>query len=81
MNTTTSTRNLPEEPARRGFVRAAVGGGLLALAGLPGARATAPAATSCSAEPGLPFHAWASAPPMVWNSCDAFGASVTEADA
>ncbi|WP_284614971.1 glycoside hydrolase family 27 protein [Aquabacterium humicola] len=69
----------PDEPGRRGFVRAVVGGGLAAVAGLPAAAAigvSAPAA----AEPGLPFHAWAPTPPMGWNSWDAFGASVTEAE-
>ena len=77
----------PQAPGRRDFVRTAVGGSLAALAGVPAARAAAQiptprAATAAagSAEPGLPFHGWASAPTMGWNSWDAFGASVTEAE-
>src|SRR3954466_4007220 len=70
--------NLPEQPGRRGFVRAVVGSSLAAAAGMPATNASATA--SCAAEPGLPFHAWAPSPPMGWNSWDAFGASVTEAE-
>jgi hypothetical protein len=66
----------PADPRRRGFVRTMVGGGLAAMAGVPAAGVAAPEA----AEPGLPFHAWAAAPSMGWNSWDAFGASVTEAE-
>jgi hypothetical protein len=81
MPTTASTDGLQ----RRGFVRAALGSGLAALAGLPAAGAAAlPAPVSATApgtaEPGQPFHAWAPTPPMGWNSWDAFGASVTEAE-
>lgn len=82
--TTACASTSPEEPGRRGFVRGVVG--LAAMAGVPAAGA-APSATSVSstgargpAEPGLPFHAWAPTPPMGWNSWDAFGASITEAE-
>lgn len=81
MSVTPSTGSSPEQPGRRGFVRAAVGGGLAALAGVPAAGAAGATATTADAtEPGLPFHAWAPTPPMGWNSWDAFGASVTEAE-
>ena len=73
--------------SRREFVRTIVGSGLAAMAGMPAAGATAVSATATAtaasadpAEPGLPFHAWAPTPPMGWNSWDAFGASVTEAE-
>ena len=78
MNATLSTGNFPEQPGRRGFVRAVVGSGLAAAAGMPATSASATA--SRPEEPGLPFPARARAPPMGWNSWDAFGASVTEAD-
>ncbi len=81
MSSAPSTGNSPEEPGRRGFVRAMVGGGLAAMACVPAAGATGVSATAPgTAEPGLPFHAWAPTPPMGWNSWDAFGASVTEAE-
>jgi hypothetical protein len=72
---------LPDQAGRRDFVRAAVAGGLAAVAGVPGLAASgAPAAVAGAAGAELPFHAWAPAPPMGWNSWDAFGASVTEAE-
>jgi alpha-galactosidase len=84
MSTTTSTDNLPDEPARRSFVRAVAGAGLAAVTASSAAGAAGPSATVSAAagttEPGLPFHAWAPTPPMGWNSWDAFGASVTEAE-
>lgn len=82
MNAMPSTDHFPEQPGRRGFVRAVVGSSLAATAGMTAASAstTASATASGAAEPGLPFHAWAPAPPMGWNSWDAFGASVTEAE-
>lgn len=75
----------PDEPARRSFVRAVAGAGLAAVAGRSAAGATAASYAASTpaprdAEPGLPFHAWAPTPPMGWNSWDAFGASVTEAE-
>jgi hypothetical protein len=82
MNKKTSTGTLPDEPARRSFVRTVAGAGLAAMAG-GSAAAAAPSANSSAAsapEPGLPFHAWAPTPPMGWNSWDSFGASVTEAE-
>jgi alpha-galactosidase len=79
MSDTPSTGSLPEQASRRGFVKAALAGGLAALGGVPRlAGATATAADA--GEPGLPFHAWAPTPTMGWNSWDAFGASVTEAE-
>jgi len=81
MNAMHSTGNSPEQAGRRGFVRAAVAGGLAAVAGVPGlAGADASATAADTADPGLPFHAWAPTPTMGWNSWDAFGASVTEAE-
>lgn len=83
MNMTTSTGNLPDEPARRSFVRAVAGAGLAAVAGgsaSAAASACAKVSDTSAPEPGLPFHAWAPTPPMGWNSWDAFGASVTEAE-
>lgn len=81
MNAMHSTGNSPEQAGRRGFVRAAVAGGLAAVAGVPGlAGADASATAADTADPGLPFHAWAPMPTMGWNSWDAFGASVTEAE-
>ena len=72
--------DVAEQPGRRSFVRG-VCGGLAALAGMPGTGTAAPAApNSAEADPRLPFHAWAPTPPMGWNSWDAFGASVTEAE-
>jgi hypothetical protein len=70
--------NFPEQRGRRGFVRAVLGSSLVAAAGMPATSASATG--SRAAEPGLPFHAWAPAPAMGWNSRDAFGASVTEAE-
>jgi len=52
--------------------------GLAAFARLPAFGAAAVAVDA--AEPALPFHAWAPTPTMGWNSWDAFGASVTEAE-
>ncbi len=82
MRSTTSNDNGPEEPGRRSFVRSVAGAGLAAMAGLPATDAAALAAGTGNeaAEPGQPFHAWAPAPPMGWNSWDVFGASVTEAE-
>src|SRR5688500_2211053 len=84
MRTKTPTDNLPDEPARRSFVRAVAGAGLAAVTASSAAGAAGPSATVSAAagttEPGLPFHAWAPTPPMGWNSWDAFGASVTEAE-
>jgi len=76
-----STGNSPDLAGRRGFVRAAVAGGLAAVAGARGfAAADASATLTDTAEPGLPFHAWAPTPTLGWNSWDAFGASITEAE-
>ena len=51
------------------------------MAGVPGFAASGVSATTAgTAEADLPFHAWAPTPPMGWNSWDAFGASVTEAE-
>src|SRR5688572_1580960 len=81
MSTTTCP---PDEPGRRGFVRAVAGAGLAAVAGGSAAAAgpagQASAAAGLGHDPGLPFHAWAPTPPMGWNSWDAFGASITEAE-
>ncbi|WP_457421187.1 hypothetical protein [Roseateles sp. P5_E7] len=84
MNKTNATATTSaDEPARRSFVRTVAGAGLAAMAGGSTA-ATAGSSAKVSAtgapEPGLPFHAWAATPPMGWNSWDAFGASVTEAE-
>lgn len=70
--------NFPEQPGRRGFVRSVVGSSLAAAAGMSAASASATA--SRQEEPGLPFHAWARASLMGWNSLYAFGACVTEAE-
>jgi hypothetical protein len=85
MSATPPEHDLPEAPGRRGFARAVVGsalGTVAALNGMPAMAAPAggPTAAPAGAEPGLPFHAWAPTPPMGWNSWDAFGASVTEAE-
>ena len=42
MRATTSVNNSPEALGRRGFVRAVMGSGLAALAGVPAARAARP---------------------------------------
>jgi hypothetical protein len=55
---------LPDEPARRGFVRAMAGAGLAAMA-------------AGSPERGLPFRARAPTPPMGWNSALAKEAGFT----
>ena len=39
-----------------------------------------PATHDAGHAPARPFHAWATTPPMGWNSWDAFGASITEAE-
>jgi alpha-galactosidase len=78
MNAMPSTGNLPDRAGRRRFVRAGVATGLAALARLPAFGASAAAVDA--AEPDLPFHAWSPTPTMGWNSWDAFGASVTEAE-
>ena len=51
MSKTTSLGALPDEPARRGFVRAVAGAGLAAVAG------GSAAAAAGSPERGLPVHA------------------------
>lgn len=78
MSTPPSTGDLPELSSRRSFVRTAFAGGLAAVSSVPGF--AAPGAAADTAEPGMPFHAWAPTPTMGWNSWDAFGASVTEAE-
>jgi alpha-galactosidase len=78
MNAMPSTGNLPDRAGRRRFVRAGVATGLAALARLPAFGASSAAVDA--AEPDLPFHAWSPTPTMGWNSWDAFGASVTEAE-
>ena len=81
MSAMPSTGNSPEQAGRRRFVRTSVAGGLAAIAGMPAFGASAAAVDATEAgEPGLPFHAWAPTPTMGWNSWDAFGASVTEAE-
>jgi len=80
MSATPSTGSSPEQAGRRGFVRAAVAGGLAAMTGVPAFAAPDQSATPAGAGAELPFHAWAPTPPMGWNSWDAFGASVTEAE-
>ncbi|HEY9027450.1 MAG TPA: hypothetical protein VIP05_24365, partial [Burkholderiaceae bacterium] len=88
MSVVPSISTSPAAPGRRSFVCTAVGGSLAtlaSLAGMPAARAAAPTSTPAAgaagiAEPGLPFHGWASTPTLGWNSWDAFGASVTEAE-
>jgi len=77
MAQTTST---PDEPGRRSFVRTVAGAGLAAVAGGSAAATASAPVGSAPPETGLPFHAWAPTPPMGWNSWDAFGASITEAE-
>jgi len=81
MSATPSTFSSPEQAGRRDFVRTALAGGLAAMTGAPAFAAVASSAVAAeTVEAGLPFQAWAPTPTMGWNSWDAFGASVTEAE-
>lgn len=71
--------------SRRQMIKAALAAAVAAhwpaeAAGQSRSAISEPGTQGAGLAPARPFHAWAATPPMGWNSWDAFGASVTEAE-